>query len=476
MSRSIPLNPRQLEILAWVRNGAPEDTYDDYRPRIIARALHNRGLVTVSGHGKSWSVSLTDDGAFYLDNGEYALEPDQPGPASSSQAPQFAAQQKPRPASRPRVPKAPRVGPTDAMMAALAAAEGHRIEIEYDEYGRYENLARTAERFKKIPEGMRVTVGHDYRTRAAHVTLHPLPEWRTRVLAPIPVPGALRGASDVVNVLQTREDFEIRSSEKSRALRLAQALVSEAERREYKVAATKARRKNQWGYFDRNDDDPGHFKLVLGIDEYRLSIFQITEKREHVATKSELARAGRGYALPKWDVAPTGKLGIRIDNSGASFWGGSWTDRDDRPLEAVLAQIMQELELRHDAAVDRRLEEERQRIERKRQWEIAREKAVQELTDSHRAELLAGQVDKWREVAAIRAYAGELEQRALAEVDDDNRTATLEWVQWARDYADRIDPLQRPVRVPSLPEPTYAALQPFMGSWSAYGPESASRW
>lgn len=113
----------------------------------------------------------------------------------------------------------------------------------------------------------------------------------------------------------------------------------------------------------RNDDDPGHFKLVLGPDEYRLSIFQITEKREHVATKSELARAGSGYALPTWDVVPTGRLGIRIDNPGASFGGGSWMDRDDRRLEAVLAQ---EVELRHDAAGDRRTDDERQRIERNR--------------------------------------------------------------------------------------------------------------
>lgn len=470
MSRSLPLNPGQLEILAWVRDGAPQDVYDDYRPRIVARALHNRGLVTVVGHGKNWKVSMTNDGTFCLERGAYPREPEPLTPAQSTETPRARTPRQPKPAPKQRERKAPRLGPTDAMMAALLAADGHRIEIECDESSRYEQLAKTAERFKKIPDGMQVTVSHDYRSRTAHVTLHPLPEWRTRVLAPVPVPRALRRASDVVKAVQAREDFDIRSSEKDRALRLAQALVSEAERREYKVAATRSRRKNQWGYFEHNDQDPGHFKFTLGPDEYRLSIYQITEKHEHVATKSELARAGRGYALPKWDVVPTGKLGIRIDNSGASFWGGSWTDRDDRPLEAALAEIMQELELRHDAAVDRRLKEEQQRVERKRQWEIAHEKAVQALTDSHRAELLAGQVAKWREVAAIRDYAGELEQRALAEVDDDRRFAALEWVQWARDYADRADPLQRRVRLPPPPEPTYSALQPFMGAWSAYGP------
>ncbi|SDS52900.1 hypothetical protein [Microterricola viridarii] len=476
MSRSIPLNPGQLEILAWVREGAPDDVYDDYRPRIVARALHNKGLVTVRGSGGDWSVSLTEDGAFYLDNGEYPREPEPPATSGSVAHTKKPVSSTSDPAPKQRVPKTPGVGPTDAMMAALVAAPDHRIEIEYNESGRYEQLARAAERFKKIPDGMQITVSHDSRTLTAHVTLHPLPEWRTRVLAPIPVLGTLRGASDVVQGLQTREDFEIRTSERNRALRLVQALVSEALSRGYEVSKTRGRRKNQWGYFDRNEEDPGHFKIALGPDEYKLSVYQLTEKREHIATKSELARAGRGYALPKWDVVPTGGLGIRIDAPGAGFWGSTWADRDDRALEDALAQILQELELRHDAAIERRRKEELQRIERKRQWEIARDEAVQALTDSHRAEVLARQVAKWREVAAIREYAGEMEQRVLVEADGGKRAAVLEWVQWAREYADRVDPLRGRIRLPAPPEATYAALQPFMGSWSANGPEVASRW
>ncbi len=311
---------------------------------------------------------------------------------------------------------------------------------------------------------MQVTVSHDYRTRTASVRLHPLPEWRTRVLEPIPVPGSLRGASDLVKHLPEREDFEVRPGERSRALRLVQALASEAERREYKVSKTRGRRKNQWGFFDRNEEDPGHFKLVIGTDEFKLGVHQLTEKREHVASKSELARAGRGYAVPKWDVVPTERLAIKILALGSGFWGSSWEDRPERPLEVVLAQVLQELELRHQAAVERRAQEELDQIERKRQWEIAREKAVQALTDSHRAELLTGQVAKWREVAAIREYAAELEAKALSDPDESRSASALEWVEWARGYADRADPLLRPIRVPAAPELTHAALQPFMGS------------
>ncbi len=408
----IPLNDLQLEILTWIRDGTPDGVYDDYRPRIVARALHNRGLVDVSGHGKNWQATLTTNGAHYIEHGDYPPSDDNAGDTSPPR-PKLTVR-KPAPASKadaeakPRKP--PRVGPTDAMMNALTAAEDHRIEIEYDQAQRYRQLALTADRFKKIPDGMQVTVSSDYRTRTAHVTLGPLPEWRTRILDPVPVPSALRDPSDVIKALRTRDDLDIRAAEKNRALRLIEALVVETRRREYTVAAIPAPRKDHWGYVQRTEENTGHIKIMLGPDEYRLSIYQLTEKVEHVATKSELARAGRGYALPKWDYVPTGRLGIRIDSKGGTFWGDSWTDRDDRTLDDAVAQILQELELRHDAAVDRRLAEDRQRLERKRQWEAARENAIQQLTDNHRADILRDQVARARDATAIRDYTTQLQQ------------------------------------------------------------------
>lgn len=350
----IPLNDLQLEILTWIRDGTPDGVYEDYRPRIVARALHNRGLADVSGHGASWQATLTTDGAHYLEHGDYPPSDERPEPTPAPR-PRTPDRKKPAAAPRaePKPRKPPRVGPTDAMMNALTAAEDHRIEIEYKQVQRYRQLALTADRFKKIPDGMQVTVSADYRNRTAHVTLEPLPEWRTRILDPVPVPGTLRNPSDVIKALRTRDDLDIRTAEKNRALRLVEALVVEARRREYTVAAVPAPRKDRWGYVQRTEENAGHIKITLGPDEYRLSIYQLTEKVEHVATKSELARAGRGYALPKWDYVPTGRLGIRIDSKGGTFWGDSWTDRDDRPLDDALAQILQELELRHDAAVDR---------------------------------------------------------------------------------------------------------------------------
>lgn len=43
-------------------------------------------------------------------------------------------------------------------------------------------------------------------------------------------------------------------------------------------------------------------------------------------------------------------------------------------------------------------------------------------------------------------------------------------MEWASDYADRIDPLKQALGMPADPNPTPEALKPFMGSFDASGP------
>ncbi len=426
-----------------------------------------------AGRCKQWKVSLTKDGVHYLEHGDYPPQEQRLLPALSTLETPRRSGSTPAPASQK--PKVRGKGPTVAMMEALLASSDKRIEIEYDEHRRYEQLAKTAERFNKIPEGMQVTVESDWRKKIAFVWLHPLPEWRIRVLDPVTVPASLHGASEVIKKLRVREDFEISPGEKNRALRLAQALVAEAERRGHSARLIKPPSKDRWGYVQKQDRNQGHFMLVLGPDEYRLSIIQIEERKEHIASKSELARAGRGYVVPQWDYIPTERLIIRIETHGVSFWGREWKDATGNFLEGCLAQLLQELELRHEAEEGRRESAERARIEREGQWEVARERAVHDLIESHRSDELLKQVKKWKKAAEIRTYVEAIERQASTYPDEELRRSALEWAQWARVQADRIDPLLKRLRLPKDPEFTEKALQPFMGRWSAYGPESTYR-
>jgi hypothetical protein len=363
-----------------------------------------------------------------------------------------------------------RRGATDIMIDELLRND-HRIEIPLSEADRYERLARAAARFKKAPDGMRVRVEQNWRERKAWVILEALPNWMTATLKPIDVPTVLRQPSDVVVQLRTREDLKLQQSERNRALRLIEALVREARSRGYTVAATKAPRKNQWGYYDRDQDDAGYVLITIGPDHFRLSISQEIEKTPHVPSKAEQDRAGRGYAPPKFDIKPTPNLRISIEGNEAAFWRSFWSDNQATPLESSLAQILQELELRHERAENNRREATRQWEERKRQWEVARLTAIEQLIQSHRAKLLREQVQRWELANQIRAYVDSIESRLANLQPPVEREDAAVWIRWARDYAQGIDPLNWQLRMPDDPEPTHEALAPFMKGWSPYGPD-----
>lgn len=66
-----PLSSTQLEVLTWVEDRCPNGVYEDWTPRIVARALYGRGRALVKGRGAGWNVTLTADGAYYLEHREY---------------------------------------------------------------------------------------------------------------------------------------------------------------------------------------------------------------------------------------------------------------------------------------------------------------------------------------------------------------------------------------------------------------------
>ncbi len=362
----------------------------------------------------------------------------------------------------------PKLSPTDVMIDQLMQND-RRLEIDYQDADRYERLAKAAARFKKTPEGTRVRVAKSWQDHKAWVILEDLPAWMTVDLAPIEVPTTLRQPSDVVEHLRAREDLTIQSSERNRALRLIEALVREARSRGHTVSATAAPRKDRNGYAYRDDDEAGHLGIQIGSDRYRLSLTQETEKVPHVASKAELARAGRGYYLPTHDENTTSHLRITIEGTEREFWQSKWSDKSGTPLETSLARILQEIELRHERADENRREEIRREEERRRQWGIARATAVERLIQSHRENVLREQVARWEFASRLRAYLHEMEARVAGMDDSSEKKAAHEWMHWARDFVEQIDPSLLELKMPSDPDPTPEALKPFMRG-NPYGP------
>lgn len=232
------LNDKQLEVLSWVRDGASVDQYEGFAHRVVARALHNRRLIEVKGRGAKWQATLTPAGRYYLEHHDYPppekqasvetttpeniTEPIETGLPKLQQpvAPKSVPPQEPK----PRKSKA--LGVAAQLMQDLSDAEAQRLAIPRPEAGKFQRRARMAERAGLIPEGMQITIDHEWVSQewVTLVSLVPLPEWRTRTLAPVPVPRSLRNPTDIVEQLQESEHFPVQGIPRTRALRLIDAL------------------------------------------------------------------------------------------------------------------------------------------------------------------------------------------------------------------------------------------------------------
>lgn len=57
-------------------------------------------------------------------------------------------------------------------------------------------------------------------------------------------------------------------------------------------------------------------------------------------------------------------------------------------------------------------------------------------------------------------------------IEGEHADLGIDWVGWARDYADQLDPLGDSPTMPAPPDPTPEALEQHLPpGWSAHGPE-----
>lgn len=495
--RDVPLNGAQLGVLRWVADGCPDGVYHDWSHRSSARALSSRGLVTVDGHGSRWRALLTEAGAYYLAHGAYpvadVVKPagNQPSERKIVADPQESLEPESEQRSKPgpvkpfpkqpqqvRTPKARKPNATEQMMTALADAESHKISIPHDKTGHYKRLASFAKSSGKIPEGMQVTVESSWRRRGATVRLEPLPAWQLKKLTPVSVPAQLRNPSDVTALFKNSDTFQVKGDSTHRALLLIEALVVEARRRGVTVEAKlgKPLFPDQYRY-----DGPKHdeIKFVFGRDEYRLWFEQKTLRKHHEPTRSEINWAWRGRLFPDEDEIPDTHLSLVLRGEGGKFWADHWNDTDDHHLEDDLAQILEELQLRHDAMDERRQAEETERKRKQEEYEreqerlkaeaeehehrlaAATEQAKKEHHERFIIEAMYRQSRQWQDSSLLRRYAQAIES-AAASSPNAQKERMLDWAKQINTQADKDDPLPSRATRPNVPEPGETELKPLI--------------
>ncbi|MFA6148003.1 MAG: hypothetical protein WC899_07335 [bacterium] len=175
------------------------------------------------------------------------------------------------------------------------------------------------------------------------------------------------------------------------------------------------------------------FVILLG-EKVEIAITEKTRRRDHVLTPEELKdkAKGRYFYAPRYDYHPTGELTFKIISIGGGSCKTEWTESSRRPLESNLGDVLEGIRRFAAHRIAEREDEARKSAEKEIILARLAELRGRREEEKHRFEHLEFEVGRWSEARSIRAFAEAAQQTRLR---DEN------WVRWALEQADRVDPL-----------------------------------
>lgn len=269
---------------------------------------------------------------------------------------------------------------------------------------------------------------------------------------PIAVAETLRGAHELVScanqefqnagtdevgflTLPEKATLAVHVSRKAlhRALRIVDALLKALEARGYPVAA---------GPAAQILDTKVHFEIV-----------EQTDNQQEAAAPPDLdGRYVFGHSRFRQTRVPSGRLVLRI--SGAdTYWAQgcrrSWRDGEKQQLEHCLHKVLaglvtfaarcREYELEQERKAEQAKEEQRRREEAARQRVLKRE---QYQAEQARVDNLLREARAWKESQDLRQYIETVVRHQAQKVGAvEPASEFAQWLEWAKQQADRLDPL-----------------------------------
>lgn len=198
------------------------------------------------------------------------------------------------------------------------------------------------------------------------------------------------------------------------------------------------------GFVVKHSGKPRESRTAIDVhgEEIAISLDEPNKRSDHILTSREEKdrKDGRGWYIDRYDFTPTGRFIFSLDVWTRERLQHRWTDRDRRPIEARLNEIMIAL-VRISVTVlrPRRLEAARQhelQLERERRWQIERAK----LDAVNKA------LPDWRTAQDLREFIAAVEREAEASGVSLEEGCLSEWLGWASNLADRSDPVKNFVR------------------------------
>ncbi|SCA56014.1 conserved hypothetical protein [Candidatus Terasakiella magnetica] len=207
----------------------------------------------------------------------------------------------------------------------------------------------------------------------------------------------------------------------------------------------------------------GDNALVFYVDEESLSfsVVEQTTRREHLPTEKELAalkkwekqQERRRYNWhsvpwtpkpnpPEWDYIPNGKLQVKIhkDDYACNGIRRTFGDGKVQRIEKLINPILESLASCAAAVKERRAERERwKRESEERQKREAEQRRINSL-ENKRIEALTSMLEKRKLSREIMDFVQDVEEK-LATNDYENPERVLEWIEWAKGHALKVDPI-----------------------------------
>jgi hypothetical protein len=148
-----------------------------------------------------------------------------------------------------------------------------------------------------------------------------------------------------------------------------------------------------------------------------------------------------GYVYNRIELEPTGKLSIEIWNYYSGGLKKVWRDGERSSLEEQLPKCvagMMRIALRERA--EREAREEKKRAEQKQIDEVT-EILHRIEAEEKKIKRLEREAAHWKRAQCIREYIAAVREKTVTETDSAEVAKTQEWIRWAEQQADRIDPL-----------------------------------
>lgn len=203
------------------------------------------------------------------------------------------------------------------------------------------------------------------------------------------------------------------------------------------------------------DPDCGISVVVAGVPiELYLSERMLRSRYQPTEKERRQQQRGALVSIPAYSYRPSGELSLII-----GYRAGTWKDRRGHPLEMQLNEVMlglrrcaaSQIAKQHAYITEQKHMEE---LQHQRDTLHSRIAAEQKAIDHLHRDAAA-----WQKARILRSYIEAVEaQRASG----DDKGATVAWARWAREQADRLDPLcSSPSSILDTPRRQYRELDQY---------------